>query len=253
LRVDQQLKLVPELVTSVRKSGLTIAVEAASERLRQIINKPLKDSDLFAALEAAYRAGWQKLKLYFMVGLPGETQEDVKAIVDVSCQLAKLRKTIDGRTAQINITVSWLVPKPHTPFGWLGQKPKAYFEQARDLILDEKRRFRANFLHFKFHDINRSILECTIGRGDRRLCDIIEAAWRAGARFDLWDECFNYEIWQKAFEKSGINLEEAAQRQFAPDEVLPWEHLVGPDKKYLLGHLEKAMKEIENLEFTQVD
>jgi radical SAM family uncharacterized protein len=252
LRVDQQLKLVPELLTSVRKSGLTIAVEAAGERLRQIINKPLKDSDLFAAVEAAYRAGWQKLKLYFMVGLPGETEADIKAIVDVSCQLAKLRKTIDGKTAQINITVSWLVPKPHTPFGWLGQKPKAYFEWAKDLILDEKRNLRANFLHFKFHDINRSVLESAIGRGDRRLCDVIEAAWQGGARFDLWDECLNYELWRKAFEESGINLEEAAQRQFAPDEILPWQHLGGPDKKYLLGHLEKAMEEvkaIENSEF----
>lgn len=248
LRVDQQLKLVPELMTSVRKSGLTIAVEAASERLRQIINKPLKDSDLFAAVEAAYRAGWQKLKLYFMVGLPGETTGDIKRIVVLSQELGRLRKNIDGKTAQINITVSWLVPKPHTPFGWLGQKPKAYFEQAKDLILDEKRRLRANFLHFKFHDINRSVLESAIGRGDRSLCGVIEAAWQGGARFDLWDECFNYEVWQRAFERFGINLEEAAQRQFAPDEILPWEHLGGPDKKYLLGHLEKAMKEIENLE-----
>lgn len=248
LRVDQQLKLVPELVTGVRKSGLTIAVEAAGERLRQIINKPLKDSDLFAAVEAAYRAGWQKLKLYFMVGLPGETEADIKAIVDVSCQLAKLRKMIDGKTAQINITVSWLVPKPHTPFGWLGQKPKSYFERAKDLILDEKRRLRANFLHFKFHDINRSVLESAIGRGDRSLCDVVEAAWQGGARFDLWDECFNYELWQKAFEKSGINLGESAQRQFAPDEMLPWEHLGGPDKKYLLGHLEKVVEQANRIE-----
>jgi hypothetical protein len=155
---------------------------------------------------------------------------------------------IDGKTAQINITVSWLVPKPHTPFGWLRQKPKTYFEQARKLILDEKRRFRANFLHFKFHDINRSVLESAIGRGDRSLCDVVEAAWQGGARFDLWDECFNYELWQKAFEKSGINLEDAAQKQFAPDDILPWEHLGGPDKKYLLGHLEKTMEEAKEIE-----
>jgi len=248
LRVDKQLKIVPELMTGVRKSGLTIAVEAASERLRQIINKPLKDSDLFAAVEAAYRVGWRKLKLYFMVGLPGETLEDVKQIVGLSFELATLRRKIDGKTAQINITISWLVPKPHTPFGWLGQTPNAYFEQAKQLILDEKRRLRAKFLHFKFHDINRSILESAIGRGDRSLCDVIEVAWQGGARFDLWDECFNYELWQKAFEKSGINLEEAAQRQFAPDDILPWEHLGGPDKESLLGHLEKAMKEVKTIE-----
>ncbi len=243
LRVDQHLKLLPILVTSVRKSGLTIAVEAASERLRRIINKPLKIEDLFGAVEAAYQAGWQKLKLYFMVGLPGETQQDIKQIVELSFQLAKLRKKVDGKTAKINITINWLVPKPHTPFGWLGQKPIIYFEQAKQLILEEKRKLRAKFLQFKFHDINRSVLESAIARGDRRLCDVIEAAWQDGARFDLWDECFDYELWQKAFEKFGMDVEGLAQKQFGPDEIMPWEHLGGPDKKYLLTHLDKAMKD----------
>jgi len=246
LRVDQQLKLLPELLTDVRKSGLTIAVEAAGENLRQIINKPLKDKDLSAAVEAAYQSGWRRLKLYFMVGLPGETQQDIKQIVDLSFQLAKLRKKIDGKIGQINITVSWFVPKPHTPFGWLGQKPKAYFEQAKQLILDEKRKLRAKFLWFKFHDINRSVLESAIGRGDRRLSKVIEAAWQGGARFDLWNECFDYEIWQKAFEKLGMDVETAAQRRFGPDEILPWEHLDGPEKKYLLTHLNEAIKKAEN-------
>jgi radical SAM family uncharacterized protein len=246
LRVDQQLRLLPQLVTSVRKSGLTIAVEAASERLRQIINKPLKEADLFSAAEAAYRAGWQRLKLYFIVGLPGETLEDVKQIVQLSFELAKLRKKIDGRTAQINITISWLVPKPHTPFGWLGQEPKSYLEQAKNLILDEKRRLGAKFLQFKFHDIGRSVLESAIGRGDRRCADIVQAAWQAGARFDLWNEWFDYELWRKAFEKFGLDIEAAAQRRFEPDEILPWEHLGGPHKKYLLSHLDDAMKIVQN-------
>ncbi|MHC4125841.1 MAG: B12-binding domain-containing radical SAM protein, partial [Planctomycetota bacterium] len=247
LRVDQQLKLLPELLSSVRKSGLTIAIEAASERLREVINKPLKDKDLFAAVEAAFQAGWQKLKLYFIVGLPGETEADIKQIVNLSFKLAKLRKKADGKTGKINITISWLVPKAHTPFGWLAQKPKIYFEQAKKFILDEKDKLRAKFLHFKFHDINRSVLESTMGRGDRRLCDVIEAAWQAGARYDLWDECFDYQIWEKAFEKFGMNIETAAQRRFEPDEILPWEHLGGPDKKYLLEHLDKAMMEVANL------
>jgi len=206
LRVDKQLKLLPQLLTSVRKGGLTIAVEAASEKLRQIVNKPLKNEDLFAAVEAAYRAGWQRLKLYFMVGLPGETIEDVKRIVQLSFELAKLRKNIDGKTGQINIAVSWFVPKPHTPFAWLGQKPESYFEQAKELIIDEKRKLRAKFLQFKFHNIRCSVLESVIGRGDRRLGDAIEAAWRDGAKFDLWDECFDFEIWQRAFEKFGLDL-----------------------------------------------
>jgi len=240
LRVDKQLKMLPKLLTSVRKGGLTIAVEAASEKLRQIINKPLKDEDLFAATEAAYRSGWQRLKLYFMVGLPGETEEDVRRIVELSLQLAKLRKKVDGKTGQINAAVSWFVPKSHTPFGLLGQKPKSYFEQAKGIILEKKSKLRAKFLQFKFHHINRSILESAIGRGDRRLCDVIEEAWRAGAKFDLWDECFDYELWHKAFEKFGIDVEAAAQKRFNADETLPWEHLGGPDKKYLLGHLENA-------------
>jgi len=240
LRVDRQLSNLPKLLTSVRKSGLTIAVEAASERLREIINKPLKDEDLFAAVEAAYRCGWQKLKLYFMVGLPGEVEEDVERIVELSYKLAKLRKRVDGKTGQINITISWFVPKPHTPFGWLGQRPKAYFEKAKQLILNEKRRLRANFLHFKFHDINRSILESAIGRGDRRLSNVIEEAYKSGARFDLWDECFEPELWRKAFEKFELDLDELAQKQFDTDETLPWEHLGGPGKKYLLGHLVKT-------------
>ena len=247
LRVDQQLKLLPELLTSVRKSGLTIAIEAASERLREVINKPLKDKDLFAAVEAAFRAGWQKLKLYFIVGLPGEAEADIKQIVNLSFELAKLRKKADGKTGEINITISWLVPKAHTPFGWLAQKPKSYFEQAKQLILDEKGKLRAKFLHFKFHDINRSVLESAIGRGDRQLCDVIEAAWQAGARYDLWDECFDYRLWEKAFEKFEMDIETTAQRKFEPDEILPWEYLGGPDKKYLLEHLDKAMMEVANL------
>jgi radical SAM family uncharacterized protein len=246
LRVDKQLKMLPALVSSVRKGGLTIAVEAASEKLRQIVNKPLKDEDLFAAAESAYHAGWQKLKLYFMAGLPGETLDDVKRIVHLSYELARLRKKVDNKTGSINVAVSWFVPKAHTPFSWLGQRPREYFEQAKKLILDEKRNLRAKFLTFKFHNINASVLESAIGRGDRRLGDVIEAAWKNGAKYDLWDECFNFEIWQKAFENSGLNIDALAQREFSTEETLPWEYLGGPDKNYLLKHLEDTKQMINN-------
>ncbi|UCG46069.1 MAG: TIGR03960 family B12-binding radical SAM protein [Phycisphaerales bacterium] len=246
LRVDQQLSLLPQMLTSVRKGSITIAVEAAGERVRRIINKPLKDEDLFAAVEAAYRAGWQKLKLYFMVGLPGETTDDVKRIVELSYQLARLRKAVDGKTGQINAAVSWFVPKPHTPFAWLPQKPKEYFERARNMIIDEKMKRRAKFLQFKFHDIDRSILESAIGRGDRRLGAVIEAAWRAGAKFDLWNECFDHSLWNAAFRQFGLDVNALAQRSFDRREILPWEHLGGPDKKYLLRHLDEAAEELKN-------
>jgi len=242
LRVDRQLKLLPRLVNTVRKSGLTIAVEAASEPLREVINKPLKDADLFAAVEAAYRAGWRKLKLYFMVGLPGEQLEDVEQIVQLAYRLAMLRKSVAGRPAQLNITVSWFVPKPHTPFAWFGQRSRAYFEQAKQQILQGKRRLRARFLQFKFHDISRSVLESAIGRGGRELADVIEAAWADGARFDLWDECFDFEIWRRAFERFGIDVEALAQRRFSTDQRLAWDHLGGPKKQYLLRHLQQAVE-----------
>lgn len=246
LRVDRQLKLLPDLLTSVRKSGLTIAVEAASERLRVVLNKPIRDEDLQVAVEAAYRAGWQRLKLYFMVGLPGETEQDVRRIVELTYDLARRRAATHGRTAEIAVTVSWLVPKPHTPFGWLGQRPRSYFEHARQCILEEKARQRARFLVFRFHDVDQSILESALGRGDRRLADVIESAWRAGARFDLWTECFDFSRWKAAFARHGLDLEALACRPFDADEILPWEHLGGPDKSTLLNHARKAAAEAES-------
>jgi len=245
LRVQAQLQLLPKLVTSVRKSGLTIAVEAANERLRRIINKPITDAALLAAVEAAYKAGFQKVKLYFMVGLPGETDGDIEQIVDLSCQIARLRKNVDKKTAKVNITVSWLVPKPHTPFQWLTQKDIAYFQDAKSLILQRKRKLNAGFLRFKFHNIERSILEAAVARADRRMSDVIETAWRSGAKFDLWDECFDYDIWEKAFNQHNMNLEECAQRAFDTDEILPWAHLAGPTKDYLLKHFSKTMQSIK--------
>ncbi len=234
LRVDVQLKLLPKLASSVRKSGLTIAVEAASERLRKIINKPITDENLFAAAEEAYRQGFEGMKLYFMAGLPSETEEDIKNIVKLSYDLAVLRKKVCGKVANINATVSWFVPKAHTPFGWQGQQSEEYFRNAKDIILAEKRKLGAKFLNFKFHNIQASILESAIGRGDRKLADVIEYAYKSGTRFDLWDECFNFDLWQKAFEKFGLDLNTLAARKFEPDEILPWEHLGGPDKDYLL-------------------
>ncbi len=246
LKVKAQLQLLPKMVSTVRKGGLTIAVEAASEKLRMVINKPITDADLFAGVRAAYEAGYQRLKLYFMVGFPGETQEDIEGIAQLSHKLALLRKDFDGKVANINVAVSWLVPKPHTPFAWLGQKDKEYFENAQDLILRQKRILKARFLQFKFHNIESSILESAIARGDRRMADVIETAWRSGAKFDLWDECVDYKLWSSAFAKHGMDAETAGQRSFAADEILPWEHLGGPDREYLLKHFKDAIEIAES-------
>lgn len=231
LRVDQQLKILPKFVNEVRKAGLTIAVEAASEKLRRLINKPITNENLFAAVEEAYIAGWQKIKFYFMVGFPGETEQDIIGIVDLCSELGKLGKKITGKFPQLNIAISWLVPKPHTPFGWLGQKSRQYFEDAKQLIIQRKLQLHAKSLQFKFHTINQSILEAALGRGDRRLSAVIESAWRKGGKFDLWDECFNYQIWAEAFEENGLSLDDYAQKQFNHNDILPWQHL-GKDLPY---------------------
>ena len=246
LRVDKQLQLLPKLITFVRKGGLTIAVEAASPRLRNIINKPISDEDLFAAIEAAYKQGFSRLKIYFMVGFLAETEEDIERIVDLCFDIAKLRKKITGRTAQINAAISWLVPKAHTPFAWLGQKPTEYFRNAKEIILARKRQLRANCVQFKFHNIRRSVLESAIGRADRRIADVIEHAFKNGARFDLWNECFDYQLWQKAFAEFGLDIEKMAQKGFSEDEILPWQHLGGPEKDYLLRHYNSAISEADS-------
>lgn len=242
LKVQQQLRLLPKMVTSVRKGGLTIAVEAASERLRDILNKPISNNDLFAAVDAAYQAGFQQVKFYFMVGLPGETEDDIVQIVDLSYAIAKRRRPISGRNADIHAAVSWLVPKPHTPFGWLGQQSREYFLKARQLILDRKKELNARCVAFKFHTVEISVLESAMGRGDRRLADVIETAWRNGARFDLWNECFQLERWRQAFAHHGMDLDSAAQRTFMPEDILPWDHLGGPEKETLRNHYLEAIQ-----------
>jgi len=235
------------MVTSVRKGGLTIAVEAASEHLRGVINKPISDDDLFAAVSAAFEAGFLRLKLYFMVGFPGETEADILNIVDLSSKLSALRKEVDGKFADITAAVSWLVPKAHTPFGWLGQKDRAYFESAKDTILSRKRELKLKYVKFNFHDINCSILESAMGRGGRELCAVIETAWRNGAKFDLWNEGFDLNRWQDVFESVGLNLETEAQKAFSPDEPLPWSHLGGPDPAGLLKHYQQAAGILEEI------
>jgi radical SAM family uncharacterized protein len=245
LKVQQHLQLLPKLMTSVRKGGLTIAVEAASERLRRLINKPITNEDLFAGVRAAFEAGFLKIKLYFMVGFPGETEDDITQIADLAYSISSLRQKVDGKFAAVNAAVSWLVPKPHTPFGWLGQKDRAYFENAKRLILRRKDELRARFATFKFHAIDRSILESAMGRGDRRYCEVIETAWRKGAKFDLWNEGFDLRIWQDAFRAAGMELEAEAQKAYAPEQRLPWSHLGGPGENILLKHYHQALDVIE--------
>jgi len=224
MRVDKALAHIPWMVNLVRKSGLTMAVEAAEDDMRAAIRKLVSDGNLLDAVQQAYKAGWKSLKLYYMVGFPGERARDIDGIYRLSREVSDAAKPIRGMPAQVNAAVGWLVPKPHTPFQWAAQPRAEYFHDARRRLRSLQKEKRGA-VRIKTHNVERSILECVFSVGDRRLGPTIEAAWRAGARFDGWDECFDQRIWDQAFEQTGIDPDFYAHREKARDEVLPWSHL----------------------------
>lgn len=224
MRVDRMLADVPWMVNSVRKSGLTIAVEAARDDMRAAIRKKVTDGRLMDGVKEAYRAGWRTVKLYFMAGFPGERREDIEGIWELSREVSEARREIGGGPARVNASVGWLVPKPHTPFQWAAQKTAGYFREVRR-ILRSMAGQRRSTVHITTHNIERSILEGVFARGDRRLAAAIEAAFRLGARFDGWDECFRPEVWRQAFDQTGIDPAWYAHRERSHDEILPWDHI----------------------------
>lgn len=240
LRVDTQLRGIPEQVTSVRKGGFTIAPEAGTDRLRNAVNKWVTDEDLRSGAKAAYDAGWRNIKLYFMIGLPTETMADVEAIPALSRSVALQKKTRGGGQA-VTMSVSNFVPKPHTAFQWCGMDTAEMLteKQARlDRLIDRK------LVSGKKHPIIRSLLEGVLARGDRKAGDLILRAWQRGARMDAWDEHFNLSIWEAAFADHGCTMESIACRSFEPGSPLPWSHIdSGVRDGFLLDEWHKATHE----------
>jgi len=233
LRINETLATIPYMVRSVRKSGLTVAVEAAREQMRTAIHKNIGVDDLLAGLEQAYAAGWNTVKLYFMCGLPGERESDITGIFELARQVSLAKEKIRGGPARVNVSVSWFVPKPHTPLQWAAQQSAAYFHEARRLLRRNAAAVRSA-VHIKTHHVERSVLEGVLARGDRRLGPAIEAAWRRGARMDAWDECFRYETWQRAFEHTGVDPAFYAHRERTVDELLPWDHIQSGPARHIL-------------------
>jgi radical SAM superfamily enzyme YgiQ (UPF0313 family) len=229
------------MVSSVRKSGLTIAVEAARSDLRASILKKVTDDDLLGGVRAAYEAGWRSVKLYFMAGFPGEQPEDIDAIWELANQVSEARREAVGRPAAVTASVGWLVPKPHTPMQWAAQPTGDYFAGVRDRLRSLSR--RRSPVRFTMPRIDRAILEAVFARGDRRLAEVIEAAWRNGARFDGWDEHFRPDVWDQALDLHGLDKAWYAHRERDPDELLPWSHLTGARQgtAYLRGQYEKGL------------
>ena len=219
LRTNDQLELVPRLLGSVRKSGLTLVPEAALPRLRRVIGKPVDDEHLFAGALQAWERGWNLVKLYFMVGLPTETEEDVRGIGRLARAISDLRRRAGKGPGRVNLAVSNFVPKPHTPFQFASMADAAYLERARERLHEDLRERR---ISVRVHRLDRSLLEGALARGDRRIGAAVYEAWRAGARFDAWDETFQPAAWQAGFKAAGLDPAFYAQRERGREEALPW-------------------------------
>jgi len=243
LRVDAFSVDMARLISSGRKSGLTFAPEAGTQRMRDVINKNVTEQDLLDTVRFAFEAGWRRVKLYFMIGLPTETDEDISGIgVLVSKVLAVAREATPPAQRgglKIGVSVSTFVPKANTPFQW---EPQAPLEEVRRKqgILRESMPRKGVDLHW--HDADVSFLEGVMARGGREVSRVIEAAWRSGARFDAWTESFRLATWLEAFEATGVDPEAIANRTREVDEALPWEHLsAGVSRRYLERERERAL------------
>jgi radical SAM family uncharacterized protein len=224
LRVDRMLQNIPALGSAVRKAGLTIAVEAAADDMRRALKKRVSDGDLLDGVRAAYAAGWRRVKLYFMAGFPGERPEDIDGIYELAYRISQERRAVDKPPAEVTAAVGWLVPKPFTPLQWAAQPRAEYFQEVRQRLLRLKRD-RRSAVHIQTHRPERSVLEAVLARGDRRLGGVIHEAWRRGARFDGWEDCFQYERWLEAFSATGVDPAFYAHRERALAELLPWDHI----------------------------
>lgn len=243
LRVDAfSLDLAKE-VQRVRKTGLTFAPEAGTQRLRDVINKGVTEDNLMEVTSAAFEAGWSQIKLYFMIGLPTETFADLDGIVELAYKVLRNGSRIlreSGRTRQpkITISVSSFVPKAHTPFQWERQDPIELLKEKQIYI---KERIRDRRINYNYHEAELSLLEAVFARGDRRLNKLLLRAWEKGCKFDGWSEHFSYSTWREAFEEFDLDPQSLANSAEEFEKMLPWDHLdTGTTKKYLWQEREKA-------------
>ena len=245
LRIDSLLKDSLEKISSVRKSGLTFAPEAGTQRLRDVINKGVTEADLLKSVREAFESGWSSVKLYFMIGLPTETDEDILGIADlarkVRAEYYSLPKDKRKPGLRITVSASSFVPKPFTPFQYCAQDTIEEIRRKQMLLRDALKQVKG--VTFSYHDSLVSTLEAVFAKGDRRLADVVAYAYEHGARFDAWDEYFLPDVWQEAFEKCNYDRNYVAHRTRSTTEPLPWQHMdaVVLDK-YLADEYEKAMK-----------
>ena len=239
LRISTFDVALAEQIGEVRRTGFTFAPEAGTERLRSVINKPLTDEEFFDVVDAVCRAGWQTLKLYFMVGLPTETEEDLDGIVRMVREAERIGRAYWRNRLAINVTLAPFVPKPHTPFQWEPQiehKELARRYERVELALE-----RSRCIHVRHHSVEAAFIEAVLARGDRRVAEALERAWRLGCRLDAWGDRFRFELWERAFEETGLDPAWYADRSRGDDEIFPWDHVdAGPGKTFLRSQREAA-------------
>lgn len=234
LRVDAFSVDLAKEIQKVRRSTLTFAPEAGTQWMRDVINKGVTEENLMTAVEAAFEAGWKAIKLYFMIGLPMEQDKDLDGIVDLAKKVLKMGyKYKAGKNLKVTISISSLVPKAHTVFQWEGQDSLEELKRKQIYLRDKLRGEKK--ISLNWHDAETSMVEAVLARGDRRLGKVMKRAWELGARFDGWSDCFDSEIWEKAFNELNLKAGDFAERKFKYEDNLPWEHLVtGVNKKYLI-------------------
>jgi radical SAM superfamily enzyme YgiQ (UPF0313 family) len=239
LHIDSSsVKLMDSLPTR-RKTGLTFAPEAGSERLRQAINKGTTEDEILHTVATAFDRGWTSLKLYFMLGLPTETIDDIEGITLLVDKIHALGRKTKGKRPQLRVSVSTFVPKPHTPFQWVAQENEEQLSSKHEVL---RLGLRRKGSRLSWQDPKISLLEAVLSRGDRRLGKVIYHAWKLGSTFDAWDEHFNYQNWQRAFDESGLDPGFYAQRERPLDELLPWAHIdVGVSTAFLKRERQRAI------------
>lgn len=242
LRVDNFSPELMARVNSVRKSGLTFAPEAGSQRMRDVINKNVTQEELLHTVDIAFTEGWTRIKLYFMIGLPTETADDVAAIVDLGNQVVDAffenKEKPRGKAVEVSLSAAAFVPKPFTPFQWFGQDTMEELAQKQQLLKTTKRSRRVSV---SYHGAQTSFLEAVFARGDRRLCAVLEKAVEYGLHFDGWDDCFDFDQWMEAFAACGLDPAFYANRTRGFDEVFPWDHLdYGIRKEFLAEECRRA-------------
>ncbi len=226
LRVDNFSESLLEKIKKVRKSGLTFAAEGGTQRLRDVINKNVSEEEIMNTCRIAFAGGYSAVKLYFMMGLPTETDDDIRGIADLAQRIVDLFYSIEnrpkGKGVQVSISVATFVPKPFTPFQFEPQDTREMIEYKQKLLMDS---VKTKKIKVSYHDPDVSMLEVILAKGDRRLCKAVYAAWKKGCKFDSWDEHFKFDKWMEAFEECGIDPAFYANRRFEYDEILPWDHL----------------------------